>query len=432
MMALIRFVGFVVALFAGAAHAQVSTLDVLDKDGAPRVIRTIPALGPQTGAGSRSVVFATDATLPGFAEVPIFNLGTIGAAATEATIAAVSGKLPATLGAKTGAASLSVVPASDATFAVSAVSLPLPAGAAAAASQFPGVAQGAETSGLLQRLIAGAVTTAAPTYTTGQSSPLSLRTDGLLRVAVEAGGGTGGTSSSFGAGTPATGTAMGLSDGTNMQPGWAVDGDTGTGGVQKAVQGVTLVTPASGGPVATGVAGAPLIARTWVAWEAGVKSNHTNAYAAHQAIGPSATAPGASVFRTFQVTSSNPAGTSGILNSIMIAYTGSAASGEVPHLNPFVVYVWNSPPTLATCNQTNDFNQSNGDNTKLIGRFFVTPTTVNSVADDVAAEGTIEFRRTFGLAAGVTSLTACIVTTAAEDFAQVDILEVKLGGVVQQ
>lgn len=40
-------------------------------------------------------------------------------AATEATLAAASAKLPASLGAKTGAASLSVVPASDAVFATS-------------------------------------------------------------------------------------------------------------------------------------------------------------------------------------------------------------------------------------------------------------------------------------------------------------------------
>lgn len=39
------------------------------------------------------------------------------ACATEATLAALSAKIPATLGAKTGATSLSVVPASDATFA---------------------------------------------------------------------------------------------------------------------------------------------------------------------------------------------------------------------------------------------------------------------------------------------------------------------------
>lgn len=68
-------------------------------------------------------------------------------AATEATLAAVSGKLPATLGQKVAATSLAVVLASDqpalpvtgtffqATQPVSATSLPLPTGAATAANQ---------------------------------------------------------------------------------------------------------------------------------------------------------------------------------------------------------------------------------------------------------------------------------------------------------
>ncbi len=53
--------------------------------------------------------------------------------------------------------------------------------------------QGATTSGQSGVLAQGAVTTAAPTYTTGQTSPLSLQTDGSVRVAVT-NGGAGGTS----------------------------------------------------------------------------------------------------------------------------------------------------------------------------------------------------------------------------------------------
>jgi hypothetical protein len=43
-------------------------------------------------------------------------------------------------------------------------------------------AQGSTTSGQNGVLVQGAVTTAAPTYTTGQTSPLSLNTSGGLRV----------------------------------------------------------------------------------------------------------------------------------------------------------------------------------------------------------------------------------------------------------
>jgi hypothetical protein len=43
-------------------------------------------------------------------------------------------------------------------------------------------AQASTTSGQLGELIQGAVTTAAPTYTTGTTNPLSIETDGDLRV----------------------------------------------------------------------------------------------------------------------------------------------------------------------------------------------------------------------------------------------------------
>ena len=47
-----------------------------------------------------------------------------------------------------------------------------------------GAVQGSATSGQTGTLVSGAVTTAAPAYTTAQTSPLSLTTNGGLRVAV--------------------------------------------------------------------------------------------------------------------------------------------------------------------------------------------------------------------------------------------------------
>jgi len=44
-----------------------------------------------------------------------------------------------------------------------------------------GIGQGATTAGQLNQLVAGAVTTAAPTYTTAQTNPISLTTGGGLR-----------------------------------------------------------------------------------------------------------------------------------------------------------------------------------------------------------------------------------------------------------
>jgi hypothetical protein len=130
------------------------------------------------------------------------------------------------------------------TQAVSLAAAPLPAGAATAANQNstapgtsaaaaqavqgvtggvpfldnPGTAslwglygQNSATSGQIGNLAMGAVTTAAPTYTTGNSSPLSLDANGNLRVNVVVGGAAGGgTSSNFGSTFPGAGTAAGF------------------------------------------------------------------------------------------------------------------------------------------------------------------------------------------------------------------------------
>lgn len=69
-------------------------------------------------------------------------------------------------------------------------------------------------------------------------------------------GAGGGTSSTFGAAFPATGTASGYSDGTNMQPARVFDGDTG-GGTQY-VQGAILRKSGAGGTVEAGTSTDPL------------------------------------------------------------------------------------------------------------------------------------------------------------------------------
>ena len=50
-----------------------------------------------------------------------------------------------------------------------------------------GVSQGSATSGQMGGLTQGAVTTAAPTYTTGQTNPISMDLTGAIRMRVEAG-----------------------------------------------------------------------------------------------------------------------------------------------------------------------------------------------------------------------------------------------------
>lgn len=76
-------------------------------------------------------------------------------------------------------------PVGTTTQPVSAATLPLPTGAATEATlvKLP-VAQASTTSGQSGPLAQGAVTTAAPTYTTGQTNPLSLTTAGEVRASV--------------------------------------------------------------------------------------------------------------------------------------------------------------------------------------------------------------------------------------------------------
>jgi hypothetical protein len=76
-----------------------------------------------------------------------------------------------------------VVATNQATLPISAASLPLPTGASTEATlaKLP-LAQASTTSGQYGILVQGAVTTTAPTYFNGATSPLSLTTTGALRV----------------------------------------------------------------------------------------------------------------------------------------------------------------------------------------------------------------------------------------------------------
>ena len=75
------------------------------------------------------------------------------------------------------------VDGSKVTQPISAASLPLPTGASTEASLAKlTLTQGSTTSGQSGPIIQGAVTTSAPSYSTGQTSPLSLTTVGALRV----------------------------------------------------------------------------------------------------------------------------------------------------------------------------------------------------------------------------------------------------------
>lgn len=100
------------------------------------------SLGQKTSAASLPVVIASDqSTLPiSAASLPLPTGAATSALQTtgNSSLSTISGQLPASLGQKLSAASMSVVVASDDTVAVSAVSLPLPSGAATSALQTTG------------------------------------------------------------------------------------------------------------------------------------------------------------------------------------------------------------------------------------------------------------------------------------------------------
>lgn len=82
-----------------------------------------------------------------------------------------------------------------------------------------------------------------------RDAPLTVTTAGLLCTS-SGGGSSGGTSSTFGAAFPATGTASGFSDGTNMQGARVYDTDLGAG--TEYTIGAQIRAAASGGSVAIG------------------------------------------------------------------------------------------------------------------------------------------------------------------------------------
>lgn len=69
--------------------------------------------------------------------------------------------------------------------------------------------------------------TSPTTVTSGNVTPIQCNNAGAINVAIVSGGGSGGTASSFSSAFPTTGTAMGLTNGTNMVP-WSATTNYGT------------------------------------------------------------------------------------------------------------------------------------------------------------------------------------------------------------
>jgi hypothetical protein len=92
--------------------------------------------------------------------------------------------------------------------------------------------------------VSGIFNSSPPTFTNGQRGDLQVDASGFLKVNISAGAAAGGTSSSFSAAMPASGTAVGASDGTLMKP-LLIDG-SGNLKVNIAAGGVAAQTDNTG------------------------------------------------------------------------------------------------------------------------------------------------------------------------------------------
>lgn len=164
------------------------------------------ALGAQVIAGSMAVNIASDQVVPvSAASLPLpSGAATAANQATEiASLASIDGKLPATLGQKAMASSLAVVIASDqSTVPVSAASLPLPSGAATEATLSALNAKVANDYGAAS----GAVRTAAQVGNASGVADFNLGNTGTQTLRVSANAAFAGTAASVNSGAADTGT----------------------------------------------------------------------------------------------------------------------------------------------------------------------------------------------------------------------------------
>ena len=139
------------------------------------------------GTGSFTVAQATGTNLHTVVDSGTItaNIGTSGSLALEASLVKLNVSQSAALGSNTGPMVQGAVSTAAPSYTTGNINpLSLTTGGALRTNDSSFVAQASTTSGQTGGLIQGAVTTAAPTYTTAQTNPLSLTTGGLLRTQV--------------------------------------------------------------------------------------------------------------------------------------------------------------------------------------------------------------------------------------------------------
>lgn len=295
------------------------------------------------------------------------------------------------------AAGAAKVDGSAVTQPVSAVSLPLPSGAATAALQPTNAAQGSTTSGQTGHLVECAVTAAAPTYTTAQTNPLSCDTNGNVRVNVT------NTNANVGnnvdAVAPAATTASPV---VNYNYGY-----NGTTWDRLQVDALkNLKTAPQAGELHIGETASNQI-------KVQVSPATTIAtYATGRAVGSLMTVAGAARVSG----SAGAAGTGGIL-------TGLTVVSKVAQTAQMDIFLFDASPA-STCTDNTLFVLATGDFDKLIGVLTIPATAANGAgwygaATPIATVGIPTYYPvTYDLAAA-TSIFACAVTRGAPAFTSI-------------
>lgn len=213
------------------------SLNALIQRNNQRITSLITALGTpfQAGASIGNTAFGISGTLPAFAATPTVNLGTIGGAATQTTLASILTALgsPFQAAGSIGNTAFGISGTLPAFAATPTFNLGTLNGAATASNQTGGTQK---------------------TQIVDGSGNVIASTSNALNVAITSGGGSGGTSSTFGSAFPTTGTAVGMSQGGNMV---ALSGTSGNLNVQCANCSGSGVSTADG---ATFTAGSSLFA----------------------------------------------------------------------------------------------------------------------------------------------------------------------------
>src|SRR5579883_317704 len=216
--------------------------------GAGTVYRERMAVGdPATGGNIAAVTNAAPGSTPfGLVTWPVTSASQpLRVDPVGTTVQPVSGTVTANLGTLNGAATAAKQPALGTAGTPSADVLTVQGAAGMTALKVDGSAVTQPVSGTVGISGTPGVNLAQIGGTALSGANVVDTVNTALRVNVVAGGASGGTSSSFGAAVPGTGTAAGFSDGTNMQLARVFDADTGAG--TQYVLGVNLRKSASGG-----------------------------------------------------------------------------------------------------------------------------------------------------------------------------------------